>query len=49
MGATVFIPYSRGEHKGNAIGVFNYPAGGEAASVLSGKLYKYVLAVTLSR
>jgi hypothetical protein len=48
-GSTVFVPYSvRGDFP-NGIGVFNYPAGGQPISILEGKQYKYVSAVTLSR
>ena len=48
-GSTVFVPYSVRGKFGDAIGVFGYPAGGKPVSVLQGKPYRYVNAVTLSR
>lgn len=49
LGATVLVPFGIRGRFVNAIGVFNYPAGGNPISILKGTTYRYISAVTLSR
>jgi hypothetical protein len=48
-GSTVFVPYGVRGSSAKGIGVFNYPAGAKPISILQGKTYNNISAVTLSR
>lgn len=48
QGATAIVPYSRHGKFSDAVGFFNYPAGGAATKVLSGRTYRYAVAVTIA-
>lgn len=48
-GSAVFVPYSAGGKFANAIGVFNYPRGGEPIGTIREKRARYIVGVTLSR
>jgi hypothetical protein len=47
--ATVLVPYRVRGHSADAVGLFNYPAGGSPVNILRGSAYRYVTAVTVSR
>jgi len=48
-GGTVLVPYRNRGHSADAVGFFNYPAGGNPVNILKGSTYRYVTAVTVSR
>ncbi len=48
QGATAIVPYSQHGKFSDAVGFFNYPAGGAAIKVLSGRTYVYAMAVTIT-
>jgi hypothetical protein len=48
-GSAIFVPFSEHGKAADAIGVFNYPGGGEPTNTLRGKKYDYISALALSR
>ena len=48
-GNTVLVPYRDRGHDADAVGLFNYPAGGNPVNILKGSTYHYVTAVTVSK
>ena len=49
QGGTVLVPHSTtNPYYGSAVGLFKYPAGGRAMKTLTGRPYKYIVAVTVS-